>query len=53
MTVSVQVGDDVWLGDYYGVVTDVTAPFKNGNYRDSDGNALYGREYVIFVEEDE
>lgn len=44
--------DDVWIGDYLGTVTNVSQPFKFGNITDSEGNAVFGREYTIFIEED-
>lgn len=48
----IQEGDDVWLDDYVqGTVLSVSAPFKCGNIMYGNQPA-YGREYVIFVEED-
>lgn len=49
----VSEGDDVWIGDYLGVVTEVSAPFRSGNYLDEDRKPKYGREIVVFIEEDE
>ena len=49
----VSEGDDVWIGDYMGLVTHVSERFKSGNISDLEGNAPYGREITIFIEEDE
>ena len=49
----ISVGDDVWIEDYLGTVMEVSEVFKSGNILDSEGNSTYGREIVIFIEEDE
>lgn len=47
-----EVGDDVWIGDYYGTVLSVSEPFKCGNLS-YEGTHPTGREVVIFIEGDE
>lgn len=45
--------EDVWIGDYLGTVVGVSEPLKIGNLRDENGRHPHGREYIIFIEEDE
>ena len=51
-------GDDVSIwghdGDPLdGFILSISDPFKSGNVTDLSGNPLVGREYTIFVEEEE
>lgn len=49
----VNEGDDIWIGDYLGTVMHVSERFKSGNISYGDGQPVYGREVLIFIEEDE
>lgn len=50
----IREGDDIWLDDdVLGTVLSISEPFKCGNILKEDGSPVYGREYVVFVEEDD
>lgn len=40
-------------GERFGYVLSVSQPYKSGNVTYANGEPLLGREYIIFVEEDE
>lgn len=51
----IQVMDDVWIDGserLFGIVLDISKPFKSGNYTELDGTPILGREYIIFVPEE-
>lgn len=52
----IQVMDEVWIDGsdrVFGVVLDISKPFKSGNYTEADGTPVKGREFIIFVPDEE
>lgn len=47
-------GDEVDLdNDTWGIILGISEPFLSGNYTERDGTPILGREYTIFVPEED